>query len=113
MGLYNINCPSCRKVYQWFSGDHDQRCPGCKRIHKFEDRDGKMKATLLYTLPEEQIEFERAVKVGDAYAALQDFSGHLLKKYKHVDAPSEEAMIEFEENGKVFHEILEKWSVEL
>lgn len=30
MGLYVIECPTCKKIFQWFSGSMDQRCPECK-----------------------------------------------------------------------------------
>lgn len=29
MGLYTIECPSCKKPHQWFSGHADQRCFDC------------------------------------------------------------------------------------
>ena len=32
MGLYTINCPECKKLYSWFSGDVDQRCDECKKL---------------------------------------------------------------------------------
>ena len=31
MGLYPIDCPSCKKPYMWFSGNlPDQRCGECR-----------------------------------------------------------------------------------
>lgn len=31
MGLYAIDCPSCKKPHMWFSGSMDQRCAECKK----------------------------------------------------------------------------------
>ena len=30
MGLYSINCPICGQIYNWFSGNIDQRCYECR-----------------------------------------------------------------------------------
>lgn len=29
MGLYAIDCPTCKKPFMWFSGNLDQRCSAC------------------------------------------------------------------------------------
>lgn len=33
MGLYPIDCPSCKKPFMWFSGNAgDQRCDECRAV---------------------------------------------------------------------------------
>lgn len=31
MGIYPVDCPSCKKPHQWFSGNLDQRCAACQK----------------------------------------------------------------------------------
>jgi len=30
MGIFWINCIECKKLFQWWSGNLDQRCEECK-----------------------------------------------------------------------------------
>ena len=34
MGLYEIQCPQCKKMHLWFSGISDQRCEACMTSDK-------------------------------------------------------------------------------
>jgi LSD1 subclass zinc finger protein len=49
MGLYPIDCVSCKKPFMWFSGCLDQRCGDCqvKEVNKGEGK--KMKKSEMET----------------------------------------------------------------
>lgn len=32
MGLYPIDCPTCKKPFLWFSGRTDKRCAECRAV---------------------------------------------------------------------------------
>jgi hypothetical protein len=46
-------------------------------------------ATLAFTLPEEQEEFDRAAKGADWRMAVEDMDAHLRSRLKHEDLPDE------------------------
>lgn len=35
MGLYPIDCPTCKKPHLWFSGNLDTRCGDCVKAETF------------------------------------------------------------------------------
>ena len=61
MGLYPIDCVSCKKPFMWFSGCLDQRCSDCQNIKKEEPK--KMKKA---ELEAKILELEKKVAVLEA-----------------------------------------------
>ena len=48
-----------------------------------------MTATITFTLPEEQEEFDRAVQGGNWRMVVEDLDAHLRSRLKHEDLPDE------------------------
>jgi hypothetical protein len=46
-------------------------------------------ATLTFTLPDEQEEFDRAVQGGDWRMVVEDLDAHLRSRLRHEDLPDE------------------------
>ena len=71
-----------------------------------------MTATLTFTLPEEQEEFDRAAKGSDWRMVVEDTDGWLRSKLKHDDlTPEQDAA--YEEARKYLFSILEERGLQL
>lgn len=72
-----------------------------------------MKATLEYNLPDDQHEWDNAVKANDMYAALWDISQELriMWKYKEYQTDEEYALVDSIRDK--FYEILNEHNINL
>jgi hypothetical protein len=68
--------------------------------------------TLSFTLPEEQVEFERACKAGDIYCVLDRFDGELRNHLKHNSHPDlDDATVE--KVRQILHDLMADYGIQL
>ncbi len=75
MGLYNVNCTTCNRTHQWFSGTTDQRCYECKNFHYKETK------MVNPTLEEQLIDTLKST-----IAAKDDLIDHLKREIQRLSA---------------------------
>lgn len=68
-----------------------------------------MKATLSFTLPEEEPEFRQAACAGRYSAALSDISEYLRGQERHIEAENRDSIIDARER---FYEILAEFNLQ-
>jgi hypothetical protein len=66
--------------------------------------------TLSYSLPEEQVEFEQAVKAGDMYCVLTNLDSELRNHLKHDTHPHWDGTT-VEEIRKILNELMDDRSI--
>lgn len=64
MGLYFIDCSTCKKSFQWFSGCLDQRCSACQNIPK--ENKGESKKMTKKELEIKLLDLEKKIAVLEA-----------------------------------------------
>ena len=67
-----------------------------------------MKGSLDFSLPEEEVEFLRALKAGDIAGALEDFRGWLRSERKYADLSAEHRVFADKAWDKLHEIVLER-----
>ena len=68
--------------------------------------------TLSFTLPEEQVEFERACKAGDIYCVLSSFDNELRSHLRHNSHPSWDSTT-VEEIRQILNDLMADYGIQI